>query len=759
MRHTHALFVTGLLLACSEHPAQRPLPSPDASLPDARAADGSVSPGRDAALEQPSEVSVAPLAADQAAYSALGAQASAALALDATGLRASYPTSFRAEPLSYDPDTAASLDRIQASRLALTEGERAKLGANGFVISGRSTFPTFLYGLSQIYSEHLPLHVTADSLLEAVHSSYDQILATFERNVLFGQLQALLTGMRGRLATLEASAATKADLDMYLGVAQALLVNQPPTALAGGDLALMKALYGAALEADGLQKFVLFGTQREEDFSQFEPRGHYENDRLSATEPGTPSMPGYFRANIWLGRFDLRLLETTSASKQVFHRQQYLAMLAMRELIGSDIARFAQIDGLLRSFVGKSDYMVPEEVDQLVAALGGAQAAAAASDEAVAKAIIAGDYGKQLIASHISYDDASGTLPLNRSFALLGQRYVVDSQVFSDSTDDRVRLRMMPTPLDAAFAALGNSQALALHPQLDFPGLAGALGRSRVVIDAHDGSFWGANLYNLWLSALRALSPAATPGLPELFTTEAWGRRMLNTQLGSWSELRHDTLLYAKQSYSGIPVCEYPDAYVDPYPAFYRALVSYADTGARLIDLLGTPTPAWAQGVTAYFDRLKQAASSLEDMAKRELRGEPFSAEQLQYLNDAVRIERVSQGCASVDVPDGWYAELFFSPDKSLEFDPTIADVHTQPADEFGNIVGKVLHVGTGYPRFMVTTVDTCTGPRAYTGVVYAYHEKLTDNFERLTDSAWSQQLQSGDLPADVPWMSDLLAR
>ena len=44
----------------------------------------------------------------------------------------------------------------------------------------------------------------------------------------------------------------------------------------------------------------------------------------------------------------------------------------------------------------------------------------------------------------------------------------------------------------------------------------------------------------------------------------------------SWAELRHDTLLYAKQSYSAAAGCEYPDAYVDPYPAFYGKLEAFA---------------------------------------------------------------------------------------------------------------------------------------------------------------------------------------
>ena len=51
-----------------------------------------------------------------------------------------------------------------------------------------------------------------------------------------------------------------------------------------------------------------------------------------------------------------------------------------------------------------------------------------------------------------------------------------------------------------------------------------------------------------------ALSPAADlgsgGGLPGVARTEAWGRRLLNTQLASWAQLRHDTILYAKQVYA-----------------------------------------------------------------------------------------------------------------------------------------------------------------------------------------------------------------
>jgi hypothetical protein len=82
----------------------------------------------------------------------------------------------------------------------------------------------------------------------------------------------------------------------------------------------------------------------------------------------------------------------------------------------------------------------------------------------------------------------------------------------------------------------------------------------------------------------------------------------------------------------------------------------------------------------------------------------------------------------------------------------------TQAADEVGSSVGRVLHVGTGKPRLMVVTVDSCAGPRAYAGLVTSYFEKITENWQRLTDQQWATELEAAT-PADVPWMSDLVVR
>jgi len=348
-------------------------------------------------------------------------------------------------------------------------------------------------------------------------------------------------------------------------------------------------------------------------------------------------------------------------------------------------------------------------------------------------------------------------------------RHEVDSHVFSNLVFDRVGggeiRRMMPDPLDVAFAALDNDQAgELLADEIRGYDYAPDLHMMRVLVDQYGDDFWGANLYNLWLSSIRALSPVAniadteSNGLPSTVRTEAWGRRVLNAQLGSWSQLRHDTLLYAKQSYSGWPVCEFPDAYVDPYPGFFACVAAFAEKGKGLAGLIEAEDSFLATRVDDYFTILSAVATTLREMAEQQLERIPFSEEQLAFINDAVVMSGEDMVCAMVDVPSGWYTQLFFEVADSSKYDPVIADVHTQPADAAGNEVGRVLHVATGKPRMMVVTIETDTGPYAYLGPVFSYFEEVGEDWKRYTDEEWAARI-SNATPPDVPWLSDLVVR
>ncbi len=689
-------------------------------------------------------------AAAQADKSALDAELDDVKHLDAAGFASRTAVSF--EPLGYAGKDAAGLDIIQGSYSALNDAELSKLDENGFVISTRVEYPTFAYGYASLYADDLPLFVSADSILYALHRSYDSTLKALELQSLSPQVSNLLRDMHQGLATGSRSADVQADVDLFLTVARSLLAGElvAPFDSAVSDKA--KKLYDKCVAASGAETIVLFGSPRIIDFSQCQPRGHYTDD---------PRLEKYFRAMMWLGNTDFRLIETQEDGSQLFQRRQLEAALALRELMTDSLFESHQaVDGAITAFVGEHDYMTVPQLDELEADLGieSLSELSTFTDQELAQAIVSGGYGTQRISSHYMVNGVGGTLPLSSSFALFGQRYTIDSHVFSNVVFDRAGggsvLRMMPNPLDAAYAALGSDHAgMLLAPELQKYAYAPDLAAMRVLVDTQQPDYWSQNLYTSWLGALRALSPATaldasdTP-LPAIARTEAWGRRLLNTQLASWAELRHDTILYTKQSYTSGNSCEFPDAYVEPYPEFFARVKAYADRAAEVLQGL----PSAPSGSVEHYQHFSTVAGTLQEMAEYQRTGAEHSAEHMAFINEAVHVESI---CGEAHA-DGWYPKLFYATN-STEADPTIADVHTQPTDESGAEVGKVLHVGTGMARLMVVTFDTCAGPRAYAGLASSYYEHITENFERLTDPEWNMLLATEPLPAPE-WASSILS-
>lgn len=723
-----------------------------------------------ATLAEPGAVVTLEPSAEQSAEAARLRGSLAGLeGLDAAGFAERYPSAPAAAP-TYARASIAGLDKIQSSQLRLDEAALTQLEQQGMVIVKDRRFPSFAYGYQTLYLEDLPLYVSADSILAAVHRSYDAILTALEQGLLLPELEQLLAGMHAKLAAGTGAAlgpAVVRDADVFLAVARSLLRGSPVPPAAGGAVEQVNELVGLAQQASGVTTVELFGVRREnEDFSQFTPRGHYL---------GVPALERYFRAMIWLGRVDFRLLETQPDGTQLFRRRQLEMSLLMGELIGDDLKpHFDRVDRTVAAFVGEPDYLVLSQLDSLKADLGigSSSELAGFSDQALAQAIIDGDYGAQRISSHIMINGLDqATLPLSRSFALLGQRYVLDSHVFSNVVYDRIGAggqskRMLPDPLDVAFAALQNDQAGALlAPQLEQyegAGYPSALAQLRDLADAHPVDFWHENLYNSWLGALRQLSPSATSAaadassLPPAARSEAWGKRLLNTQLASWSELRHDTILYVKQSYTAGAACEFPDAYVDPYPGFFAAIDGYGQRGTALLDELDLTAlnPELRERIATHFALVSDVAQRLGEMAEHERTGAEFTPEMLAFINDAVEIAFSCDGSGALQA--GWYKSLFFDAESAARFSPTVADVHTQPTDEGGNLVGNVLHVASGAPRLMVAVAEGCSGPRAYAGLVSAYHELVETNFKRLDDIQWSGRAYEA---ADVPWLDGVISK
>jgi hypothetical protein len=661
------------------------------------------------------------------------------------------------------------LDSIQA-KLGLTAGELALLRRNGFVVSQRLSYNSFAAALGDVYNKDLPVFITTDAILHALHMSYDEILKQIELITLAGNLQSALNAMRASLPQLQTLYGSTAalqtplnDVDVYLTMAASLLAGQK-LATSYASPGLVDTLWNAVQACAFVNMRLFCYVPRDVDFSQFTVRGHY-------TE--SAALGNYFRAMMWLGRIDFLLTPTTDRPwPREAIRRMCLAASMLNELLDRAGARslIAKNDSIITFMVGPNDDLSPAELSGVLGGLG-VTSAADLLDEArfdsLQSALLRAPEAQQKILSDILYSDPldPASVPLPVSFRLLGQRFIIDSYIFSNVVFDKVQYggvkveRMMPDPLDAMFV-LGNDDALPLlRPQLEEYHYAANLAALRYLVDAYDQSFWSQSLYSTWLQALRCLNPAAGAGAPRFMRTTAWRQEKLNTQLGSWTQLRHDNLLYAKQSYTDGLWCSYPHSYVEPCPEFYRQIGAFALAAQqRFAGVSFNRGDFYAPWRANYFARLKGVMDTLETLARKELSATAFSPEERTFLQAMLS----TSGACGEPPFSGWYSNLYIDAMKDWDDgDYLVADVHTQPTDGNGALVGRVLHVGIG-PKYLGVFIAPSPSadfrPTAYVGPVFSYHEKITENFERLTDEAWQAMVQHGQAPPSPDWANCFLA-
>ncbi|MCA9636760.1 MAG: DUF3160 domain-containing protein [Myxococcales bacterium] len=674
---------------------------------------------------------------------------------------AEYPTPAFLDAVSYDAMTAVGLPEI-AAHVSMGPEHDKVLAQNGFVAVADPNGQNFAWTYHDLYYNDLPVLITTDSILYALHASFDAILMELEKSVMVDEIDKMLAEMHAQLASdlgglpagLEVSAR---DLDVYLAVGRTLMTGEPAATVTGAEAAMEVERILTAADALQPLDISLFGVDVTYDFSQLKPRGHYEED---------PILQRYFKAMIWLGRTDMQMITFETDGTPVFNRRGLDAAFVTNLLLtgsGAD-ARWGRVNKIIERLIGERDSMGPQDMVKFMAETGVASYGdlAAADDDALFKALAASPYGIQRIMSQIMFTDPTDPqIVLPRVFLLMGQRFTIDSYVFNNVTYDRVQdlrtgtkvTRMLPSELDVAFALGNNAAAPHLVPELDSFGYQGVLHELRFLIDAHPSDFWDMSFYNGWLAAIRALADAADfDQRPQAMRTRAWADKTLNTQLASWAELRHDTLLYVKQSYSGGNGCEYPDAYVEPAPAFYDKMVHLGGLGEAMADELIADGYA-VDNVKTYFASFAGTMGTLGTIAHKELEGDALTQAEFDFLRGAVEQELV--GCGEV-LWDGWYVDLLYDYAKVDEFVPVIADTHTAPTDAVGNPVGWVFHGATGRPMHLVMTVEDCSGVRAFVGPVSSFHPVLTENYQRLADSEWRAEVQGGPQPRPA-WASSFI--
>jgi hypothetical protein len=664
-------------------------------------------------------------------------------------------------PAVTQPAIASDLSNVRVSFL-LSDGLRTRLAQNGFVVAPGTEKEFFTVYEKARYANQ-PVFVTSDSLLHVYHLLFDKVLRTAEvehfipllrdlNAAMLAQTDAQYQALKGGPWEDEARRTVA-----FVGVGSKLLdpaIQVPAYAsdLVDAEIALIQA-------ADGIHPSPIFpGLEHGEDYTQYIPRGHYT---LS------DDLKHYFQSMMWYGRMTFRLKAKDPEVGKAETRSALLVVLALQDASVDGrpaLEAWQDLYSPTAFMVGRSDDLTAlQYLDVFKTVYGTQPAATDLVDETKLGQFI--DLANQLpppkilgIVIQVDEDVEAQT----KGLRFMGQRFVPDAYIFRELIYRNVGTDIDPRPLPKGldvFAAMGSDRAYTLLDEMGethYQNYDSQMTKMRAWTSGLGVSDWTETLYNTWLYTFHPLIAVPGDGYPTFMRSTAWLDKQLNTVLGSWAELKHDTILYAKQVYAELgggpppPPPEPPKGYVEPVPEFYARLAALT---AMTSDGLGSRGLLDDLDATS-LDTLHTLATSLQTMAEKELRGEPLTEDEYATIRFyGGQLEDLTMAAADTDTGDA-------SARRYMEEEPqaaVIADVATNPAPPPMALEEGVGRVNLIYVVVPMVANDGSTYLQVAKGGVFSYYEFEWPISDRLTDEAWRGMLDDGSAPAPPDWTSSFL--
>ncbi len=626
---------------------------------------------------------------------------------------------------------------------------------NGFVVVPTSYEKEFFSLYERNRYEPVPLFVTTDSVLHNYHLFFDHLLRVVETERLAPELKELNKAM---LAQAQKQYEALKDTDWenaarrnigFFAVAGKLLDPGVPAPVVvksevENELALIEDHQGIAVSP--LMNIGVSGDSGDllrEDYSQYIPRGHYERTDL---------LKAYFKSMMWYGRLTFRVTNEDETKSAV------LITLALNQ--GENSRMWDRIYATTNFFVGKSDDIAYDQLKELVERIYGTDAGLQTVVDGPEKwnefLAAAGELEPPSINSMPVID---ATSPAEREkeskgFRFMGQRFTLDASVFQRLLYPEVmensqgEMRVLPRGMDIP-AAMGSAQAydiLESTGETDYRNYQENMAKMKAYTADLSKETWTENLYWNWLYTLMPLTWEKPAGYPSFMRNQAWERKDLNTYLGSWAELKHDTILYAKPVYAeaggGGEIID-DRGYVEPNPDVYARLASLVKMTAGGLQARGLLNDRDKESL----ERMEELILALKTISEKELSNTPLTDEEYDLIRsyggqlehfwlEALRDEGIDHRSAIFDRP----AAL-------------VVDVATNPGG------GQVLEEATGNVFEIYAVVPVDGKLRIAIGGVYSYYEFPWPLSDRLTDSKWHRMINDGQAPPLPGWTSDFIAQ
>jgi len=497
-------------------------------------------------------------------------------------------------------------------------------------------------------------------------------------------------------------------------------------------------LFGKYLSESNLQDM--------HDYTQYGPRSHYSKNSV---------LRSYFRSMIWFGR-NYFAIESSELTRDAIYITQLVKDTQQQK-------NWDDIYIPTAFFVGKSDDLSFYDYQEVMGDIKTVDDSLVAKVQKEMK-----NYKSPQIMSSAMFGDKVFELSKEelqektKGFRFMGQRFTPDAFIFSSLTQGDEKpdpetgesLPSTPTAL-MVMSVLGNKTAKPFVNEWiknNAPDSSHVLANKMSKLDSQfekvPQEVWTQNIYWGWLYTIKSLftKNLDKTGYPMFMKNNLWERKNLQASLGSWTELKHDTLLYAKQSYAemgaGGPQGEVPPVpkgYVEPNIYFFDRLIALSSM---------TKEGLMKRGLLnhVFIGRHEQFIKSLEffrDIAVKQLENKEISDDEFEDLRQETK--RLASVVAALP------GEILKEDDVRSAL---IADVHTDA------VMRQILYEATGIPNYIYVAVSDKNGIRLTKGLVFSHYEFTAPIGKRLTDEDWKELNYVQDksqLPEMADWSKSLI--
>ncbi|MDY6862524.1 MAG: DUF3160 domain-containing protein [Thermodesulfobacteriota bacterium] len=622
------------------------------------------------------------------------------------------------------PENLEALEGIYS----LEEPAKKKLFEQGFVVLEDEDESFISDAYSKIAYKGVSVFITTDAMLNIFHVVHDDLLMTMEKEHLFDLLFSLVMDITGKAEDFHDTVSLP-DLKeaawenvLIFSVAARLLDESYPIASYVED------------EANAyIQKIINHNVTEfypGDDYTQYKPRGHYEGDA---------KLESYFRCMKWLSRRIFRIEDKYFPEDALKELRQAVIVAKMLNDDPDMKTYWEKLYRVTSLMAGVADSITPPQVLEAAEAVFGPDFVLDILEDDIEVAKLQGEFRKdkyptsRIIPVPLQYPDQ---IP-NKYIQFMGERWVADGYVFQQTTFPHVSERLLPMGLDVMEALLSSKRAgeLLKKEKQDYNGLEEQLEKLKLEFSHWSGSEWKKSVYNNWLYCLKPLlaDTRGNEAYPLFMQKDSWLDEKLNTSLSSWTQLRHDYIMYAKPTY--VPcLAGRGEGFVEPIPEFYMELSSLCTKLLTELEKEGVLPAAHKRCL----DTLVNYLDIFGAYAGKELQGTALSEEEQSAIN-GFGISLLS----------------FFGEEGGIgDEKPTlVADVCTDSNTK------RVLHEGVGRLNPIVIIYKEPGGETlAGVGFVMSYYEFIEEDWYRLSDSEWEDRVEKDELPPRPWWTESFLS-